>query len=75
MPEGFIHKNTQSIFEIVYAGIPGFCLQAIAFNATFYRDGLVISNNKFGKRCFFGDNWPNRAHQSAPTQHPVSILF
>lgn len=25
-------------------------------------DGLVISNNKFGARTFFGDNWPNRAH-------------
>lgn len=24
-------------------------------------DGLVIGENKFGKRTFFGDNWPNRA--------------
>ena len=25
-------------------------------------DGLVIGENKFGNRTFFGDNWPNRAH-------------
>ena len=25
-------------------------------------DGLVIGENKNGKRTFFGDNWPNRAH-------------
>lgn len=25
-------------------------------------DGLVISQNKYGERTFFGDNWPNRAH-------------
>ena len=24
-------------------------------------DGLVIGENKFGKRTFFADNWPNRA--------------
>jgi aminopeptidase N len=25
-------------------------------------DGLVIGKNKFSDRTFFGDNWPNRAH-------------
>ena len=25
-------------------------------------DGLIIGINKFGQRCFFADNWPNRAH-------------
>ena len=25
-------------------------------------DGLVIGENKHGMRTFFGDNWPNRAH-------------
>ena len=29
-------------------------------------DGLIISNNKFGSRGFFGDNWPNRAHNWLP---------
>src|ERR1700756_1678452 len=29
-------------------------------------DGLIISTNKFGHRTFFGDNWPNRAHNWIP---------
>jgi aminopeptidase N len=29
-------------------------------------DGLIISKNKFGKRTFFADNWPNRAHHWIP---------
>lgn len=35
------------------------------------KDGLVISENKFGDRTFFGDNWPNRAHNwLACVDHP-----
>lgn len=44
-------------YTIVYEGIPA--------------DGLIISNNKFGRRGFFGDNWPNRAHNWLPcVDHP-----
>jgi aminopeptidase N len=45
-----IRPNTQKEIElkIVFSGIPV--------------DGLVIGKNKFGNRTFFGDNWPNRAH-------------
>lgn len=39
-------------YVIAYAGIPA--------------DGLIISTNKFGHRTFFGDNWPNRAHNWLP---------
>jgi aminopeptidase N len=45
-------KNTVRMFDITYAGIP--------------KDGLIISKNKWGDRTFFGDNWPNRAHQWLP---------
>lgn len=54
----FIHlagnaaKNKSLSFVIAYSGIPA--------------DGLIISTNKFGKRTFFADNWPNRAHQWIP---------
>ena len=41
-------KDSSRIFHIQYHGIPD--------------DGLIISNNKFGDRVFFGDCWPNRAH-------------
>ena len=34
-------------------------------------DGLIISQNRYGHRTFFGDNWPNRAHHWLPTiDHP-----
>jgi aminopeptidase N len=39
-------------FTINYEGIPA--------------DGLIISSNKYGHRTFFGDNWPNRAHNWLP---------
>ena len=44
-------------FTVKYSGIPA--------------DGLIISKNKYGDRTFFGDNWPNRAHNWLPTiDHP-----
>jgi aminopeptidase N len=39
-------------YIITYQGVPA--------------DGLIISTNKFGHRTFFGDNWPNRAHNWLP---------
>ncbi|HEX2974612.1 MAG TPA: M1 family metallopeptidase [Bacteroidales bacterium] len=34
-------------------------------------DGLIISNNKFGRRVFFSDHWPDRAHNYLPCiDHP-----
>lgn len=33
--------------------------------------GLIISQNKFGERTFFGDNWPNNARHYLPVvDHP-----
>lgn len=49
--------GTPHTYRIQYEGIPA--------------DGLVIANNKYGKRGFFGDNWPNRAHNWLPCiDHP-----
>jgi aminopeptidase N len=45
-------KNETRTFEILYQGIPA--------------DGLIISKNKYGDRTFFGDNWPDRAHNWIP---------
>lgn len=44
--------NNIYTYTINYAGVPA--------------DGLIISTNKFGHRTFFGDNWPNRAHNWLP---------
>lgn len=55
-----VPKNTASktqTFTIKYHGIP--------------ERGLVISTTKFGKRSFFGDNWPNLARHWLPSvDHP-----
>lgn len=57
IPVKEIHANENKQFVIKYRGIPA--------------DGLIISKNKFGDRTFFGDNWPNRAHQWLPCiDHP-----
>jgi aminopeptidase N len=50
-------KGMRRSYRIKYQGIPS--------------DGLIISENKFGDRTFFGDNWPNRGHHWLPTvDHP-----
>jgi aminopeptidase N len=43
-----IPKGQGGILSITYSGIPS--------------DGLIISRNRFKRRTFFSDNWPNRAH-------------
>ena len=49
--------HSRHVYTIRYQGIPA--------------DGLIISSNKFGRRGFFGDNWPNRAHNWLPcVDHP-----
>jgi len=69
-PVSFEHKNDQLIittknaiigdtnyYKFTYSGIP--------------KTGLIIGKNKFNERTFFGDNWPNRAHQwIACVDHP-----
>lgn len=47
-----LQKDDTIIASIKYKGIP--------------ENGLIISRNKYGKRTFFGDNWPNRAHYWLP---------
>lgn len=57
IPVSEILNNELNNYTIKYHGIPA--------------DGLIISKNKFGDRTFFGDNWPNRAHQWLPCiDHP-----
>jgi aminopeptidase N len=51
-------RSEDHSFMITYSGVPA--------------DGLIISNNMFGHRSFFGDNWPNRAHNWLPcVDHPA----
>jgi aminopeptidase N len=56
-PNEPLTAGTISVFTIEYSGIPS--------------DGLIISDNKFGRRTFFADNWPDRAHNWLPCiDHP-----
>ena len=48
----------ENSYTIIYEGIPA--------------DGLIISKNKYGSRTFFGDNWPNRAHNWLPCNDHLS---
>ena len=51
-------KNNEAVYKISYEGIPA--------------DGLIISNTKYSQRSFFGDNWPNRAHNWIPCNDHLS---
>ncbi|MGZ5245492.1 MAG: M1 family metallopeptidase [Flavitalea sp.] len=56
-PSKTLKAGDEFMLTITYEGIPS--------------DGLIISKNKFNKRTFFADNWPNRAHNWLPTvDHP-----
>lgn len=49
--------GVEQTISIQYEGIPN--------------DGLMIGKNKYGDRCFFSDNWPNKARNWLPTvDHP-----
>ncbi len=45
-------KGETKNYTVQYEGIPA--------------DGLIIDKTKYGQRSFFGDNWPNRAHNWLP---------
>jgi aminopeptidase N len=50
--------NSIHDYKVSYSGVPA--------------DGLIISTNNYGHRTFFGDNWPNRAHNWLPcVDHPA----
>lgn len=52
------NKGTHNTYIFSFGGIPD--------------NGLIIGQNKFGNRTFFGDNWPNRAHHwFACVDHPA----
>ncbi len=52
------HTGDTAEFMISYEGIPA--------------DGLIIAKNKYGRRTFFSDNWPNRAHNWLPCVDDVA---
>lgn len=57
IPAKTLPLNEMITIELGFSGIP--------------ETGMIIGENKFGQRTFFGDNWPNRAHHwFACVDHP-----
>lgn len=66
----FIHQNNRIIITIGETA-PGEVRKYMIKYRGIPSDGLIISQNKFGDRTFFGDNWPDRAHHWLPVvDHP-----
>lgn len=70
-PLRFEHKGeVLEIFSSEKAFLPGLQTFTIHYEGI-PADGLVISQNKYGERTFFGDNWPERARHWLPcVDHP-----
>lgn len=66
----FEQKQDELIIRTERGNMSNVLQYTIHFSGT-PKDGLVISKNKFNDRTFFGDNWPNRAHNwFACVDHP-----
>lgn len=66
----FSHTNDNLIIEPKHP-FPGIEYTYIIKYHGIPKDGLIISENLHGDRTFFGDNWPNRAHNWFPcVDHP-----
>ncbi|WOK08068.1 M1 family metallopeptidase [Imperialibacter roseus] len=64
-------RHTDSKINIDASGKAGEMLKVVIEYEGVPLDGLIIGTNLFGEKTFFGDNWPDRAHQWLPTvDHP-----
>lgn len=71
LPVRFSHQNDRLKIYLRSDAKPGEEKKVLVRYSGIPQDGLIISKNKYGERTFFGDNWPNRAHQWLPTiDHP-----
>ncbi len=67
----FQHQNNLLHINLPQPAAAGTLLQLTVIYSGVPEDGLVISQNKYGDRTFFGDNWPDRARHWLPTvDHP-----
>jgi len=68
-PVDFKHENDKLFIDLTKQTNDTLSL-VIYYNGK-PEDGLYIRKNKYGKRTFFGDNWPNRAQYWLPViDHP-----
>lgn len=72
----FTHESDQLILILKEAVEIDQLISIKVFYKGIPTDGLIISENKYGSRTFFGDNWPNRAHHWLPCiDHPYDKAF
>ncbi len=70
-PAHFEHANDRLEVRLEPAGRAGERRAIVVRYRGVPATGLLIGNNKHGERCFFSDNWPNKARQWLPTiDHP-----
>ncbi|AQG81248.1 M1 family metallopeptidase [Spirosoma montaniterrae] len=68
-PLPFSHRNDRVFVNLPAA--PGQSTDIVIRYDGTPAQGLIISQNKFGERTFFGDNWPNNARHWLPVvDHP-----
>jgi aminopeptidase N len=66
----FTHENDRLTIADP-AMIPGLIKEYVISYQGIPADGLIIGKNKFGRRVFFADHWPQRARQWLPcVDHP-----
>lgn len=69
-PLQFTHQNDR--LKINLSATQGEHLTITIHYSGIPQDGLIISQNKFGDRTFFADNWPDRGHNWLPViDHPA----
>ncbi|MFN8290029.1 MAG: M1 family aminopeptidase [Chitinophagaceae bacterium] len=65
-PVSFTHVHDRLVIDTKSRSAGNDTITALVKYKGIPADGLIISKNKFGKRTFFADNWPNRAHYWLP---------
>ncbi|MBI2284340.1 MAG: M1 family metallopeptidase [Bacteroidetes bacterium] len=68
----FTHKLDRLTIQLPAAGEAGSLHRFTIHYKGIPADGLIISRNQFGRRTFFSDNWPNRAHYWIPCKDHLS---
>lgn len=68
----FTHKLDRLIIQLPTAGEAGSLHRFAIHYKGIPADGLIIGRNQFGRRTFFSDNWPNRAHHWIPCKDHLS---
>jgi len=72
---GFLHENNQLRIGVQKVQVGEIRTYLVEYSGT-PANGLLISENMYGDRTYFGDNWPDRAHHWLPlVDHPSDKAY